>query len=315
MLVIYSKEKSPRLSYVLNHLFSSRLGLSFQHVSDINELQNNPHQIINYSDLKIENSIQIVPEDLLFQSKIEFWNMNYDENEKETLLELSKDQVMSFDLFAAIFFHLSRFEEYLFIEKDQHQRFDFQNSSLFKSECLNHPVVDIWIKAFKNILIQDFNIPIESFKKEQFEICPTIDIDMIYAYKGRSFLRGSLAFLRNLLFLQFNSIKNRIMCVVFNQKDPFDNFDYQIETLQKHELKAHYFFQVGPYGTYDKNINNKHPAYKTIIEFLLKNGHRVGLHPSYQSNSDVEKIKTEHQTLNSIIFKKTSTSIKHYLRF
>jgi hypothetical protein len=315
LIVIYTKEISPRLSYTLNHVFYHQLGLSFEIVHDKTKLQNIALPIINYSDEMIENSLQIVPEDLLFQNTIEFWDMTFDANHQIGLLEHSENPKLSFDLLAAIFYLISRYEEYLFIENDEHNRFDVENSSLLKSECLNLPLVDIWIEDFKQCLIAHFSLDKSIFKTKKFEVFPTIDIDSLFAFKGKSIGRQFGGILKNLFQLQLSLLTKRLKVLFISHNDPFDNFDQQLSMWQTYQLRAQYFFHVGPYGKFDKNISNKNPYLKVVIDKIKTNGHDIGIHPSYQSNSDEIKIKSEIDTLHNLTQLPIQSSRQHYLRF
>ena len=57
-----------------------------------------------------------------------------------------------FDIFAASFYLLSRYEEYLPHVKDEHGRFPVEESLAFQQGFLEIPVVDLWVKKLKEAL-------------------------------------------------------------------------------------------------------------------------------------------------------------------
>lgn len=311
MLLIYSKLKTPRLKYVLNHIFTNQYGLEYTLTDDLNAAKLHIGLVINYSESEIPKSLQIMPELLLFQTNIDYWNMVLEQ--KVEMIETNNSKI-NFDIFAAVFFHLSRYEEYLYIDKDLHQRFKHENSVLYDSEILDKPIVDIWIQDFKMILINHLSVDGNLFKKHQFEVKPTIDVDSIFAFKGKSFFRTTASMFKNLLFLQFNLISTKLMVLFGNKMDPFNNFDTQISALENEKLKANYFFLMSDYGSYDKNIQYTNPEYKIIIDKLKQNGHTIGIHPGYASNLDTNKVKIEVERLNSVLESKTESSRQHYLK-
>jgi len=311
LLLIYSKLKTPRLKYALKHIFTAHYGLEHSLTDDLEAVKLHKGLVINYSESEIPNSLQIMPELLLFQTNIDYWNMVLEQ--KVEMIESNFSKI-NFDIFAAVFFHISRYEEYLYIDKDLHQRFKHENSVLYESEMLDKPIVDIWIQDFKKILINYLKVDGNLFKKHQFEVKPTIDVDSIFAFKGKGLFRTTASMLKNLLFLQLNLISTKFMVLFGNKKDPFDNFDAQISALENEKLKANYFFLMSDYGSYDKNIKYTNSEYKIIIDKLKQNGHEIGIHPGYASNLDAKKVKLEIDRLNFILETKTETSRQHYLK-
>lgn len=317
MLLIYSQDISPRLEYVVSYLFKERLGLTFQQSTSKEEALKHSGLVINYSNDTIPRSLQIIPTEILFQSSIDYWDLDFSDNEHNPIEIKATDHLLSFDLFSAIFYLLSRYEEYttMDIDKDEHQRFDVHTSSLFKSECLQYPLVDIWLLSFKKLLINDYALDASFFKKESYHIQATVDIDSIFAYKGKGFKRTLLASINDLISFRFSNILQRVKVLLGKQKDPFDNFEELIQLFNEFNTKAHFFFQIGPYGPFDKNIDAKHLRYKEIIELLQKHGHSIGIHPSYQSDSNFEKVKREIDILQQMTNQPIKSSRQHYLKF
>jgi hypothetical protein len=305
------------LEYVVSYLFKERLGVIFQHSTSLEEALQHVGLVINYSNDSIPRSLQIIPTDILFQSTIDYWDLDFSDNEHNPIEIKATDHLLSFDLFSAVFYLLSRYEEYttMDIDKDEHQRFDVHTSSLFKAECLQYPLVDIWLMSFKKLLISDYAVDSNLFKKDAFYIQATIDIDSIFAYKGKGFKRTLMASINDLFCMRFSNFSQRIKVLLGKQKDPFDNFDELIQLFDEFNTKVHFFFQIGPYGPFDKNIDAKHSRYKEIIEKIQKHGHCIGIHPSYQSDSNIEKVKAEIHTLQQITNQAIKSSRQHYLRF
>ena len=63
----------------------------------------------------------------------------------------------SFDIFAASFYLLSRYEEFLPHVKDDYGRFLATESIAFKHDFLKQPVVDIWAYKLKSVLEEKFD--------------------------------------------------------------------------------------------------------------------------------------------------------------
>lgn len=307
MVLFHSYINSERLQYVLHTVFTERLGIPFTLTHEVNSIDHSM-TVINYSPQKIENTWNILPDSLLSESNLETKNNNY-LNPKDSPLQYPNSD---FDVFSAIFYHLSRYEEYLDSDKDQHLRFKFQNSTLYKNNLLQFPVVDAWINQIKLRLIE-MGVEKTAFKKQTFSTQASIDIDSVFAYKGKGLLRFIGAVSNAFLSLNFEELKKRISVVLMGTKDPNDNFDYQLKTLN--QKSCNYFIQVGKYGSFDKNVSPKNVEFKAIINQLYTNNHNIGVHPSYASFNTKDVIESEILTLKNITGKEVKLSRQHFLRF
>ncbi|MCC6817334.1 MAG: polysaccharide deacetylase family protein [Bacteroidia bacterium] len=314
LILFYSSFKSNRLIYTLEYLFIERLGLNYRIVDTIDQLNNDCQIRINYSHQPIENAWNIFPNPLMNTTEIEAIQQPLSSNLNENI-PFPNTRV---DFLAYIFYHLSRFEEYTCLNRDQHGRFQAADSCLFSKNnfhAYRFPVVDIILIKVKNLLTEQFGLTQNDFKKENFYIYPTIDIDSVFAYKGRTISRHLAAIAKDFFMFRFNEIFKRISVLSGFRTDPNDNFNLQFEILKKADVKATYFIQVGPYGKFDKNISLNHPEFVAILKKIISEGHQIGIHPSYDSNSDAGKITSEIKLLEKTLGCEITHSRQHFLRF
>ncbi len=306
MIAIYTPYNSNRLTYVLNHIFTQQYGLEYTIYNTLAEFENSKGIKINYSETVIQNTFQIQPNGLLIEKGITEKTIVVENlNQLPIIFKTEKDS-LGFDIFSAIFYCLSRYEEYTCKQKDAHGRFPHTASFLWQNNCLEKPLVELWLHYFaKKINIQYNN---------EFKILPTLDIDAAFAYKGRGIARQLAGFGKAIFTLNFTEFVKRFKVIFLNKTDPNNNFEYQIKTLVKHNLKAHYFIQIGNYGKYDKNISAKNKAFIDIIKNIQQAGHSIGIHPSYGSNKSIEIVKKEIEILEAILGKPITTSRQHYLK-
>ncbi|MCO6495125.1 MAG: polysaccharide deacetylase family protein [Bacteroidetes bacterium] len=291
MLVIKSKTISPRLQYITLQLFEKWHGIT---VDFVEHIHSSPHEysIYNKQGLLLSNS----KSGILFSEKIDpQFFFDWDKI-------ISKD--FNSDWLGASFYLLSRMEEYG-AEKDVHGRFPYNNSVAFQRGFLKEPLVEQLVYHFI-----EKNFPQKTAYIHKVNIVPTLDIDMTHAYLGRNIFRQLGAFIKD--FLKGN-LSERLNVLRGKAKDPFDNFDYQLAVIEKSGLILQYFFQVGDYGKYDKNISPKHPLFKQVIAKLHKQ--KLGLHPSYNSMIQNALIAIEKEILQKISDRKITVSRQHFLRF
>ena len=97
-----------------------------------------------------------------------------------------------------------------------------------------------------------------------------------------------------------------------NKVDPYYNFQWQNFIHRQYNSDVTYFILVGNYSKYDKNISYKNSEFRTLI-CQLEEKNKVGIHPSYASNNNEDKLKNEFSKLNKVLSSKTSLSRQHYL--
>src|SRR5690606_21891347 len=99
----------------------------------------------------------------------------------------SADNSIPFDLFAAVFYCLSRYEEYLpDAQRDVHGRFDHRASLFHHRGLLTRPLVDEWIQAWA----QDLKFRGYPVHPSRFRFLPSFDIDQAYAFLHQGFIRS-----------------------------------------------------------------------------------------------------------------------------
>jgi hypothetical protein len=266
------------------------------------------HGKLNYSDLELENCVQIVPHNLLFEQGIEMQETKIDWVHKTPYFFKTTENVnFKYDIIASIFYMTSRYEEYLSSTLDVHDRFQAENSLAYKNNFLEIPVVNIWANELKNSLYDKF--PFTKFPTQEFKHIDTFDIDIAYSYKGKNKLRLVLSSALSILKLDGKEIINRYQYFIKKRKDPFDVYD----KISPQSDKI-FFFLVGDYGKYDKNISSKTSVLKNLVQLLNKKN-EVGIHPSYGSHKSVNQLSEEKNRLEFISQKKVFKSRQHFLKF
>jgi hypothetical protein len=133
MVWIYSHISSSRLQYICSFIFKEQLGLDFKLTIDSEAFKNHEGAKINYSDSKIaDDEFYIQNHALLFENEIKPQEIAcFTANGNKAFLKTTNSD-FPFDIFAASFYLLSRYEEYLPHEKDMYGRFAHKNSLAFR---------------------------------------------------------------------------------------------------------------------------------------------------------------------------------------
>lgn len=279
--------------------------------NSLNELQDSDLPIIQYTtEVSIDKGIHISPFGLLEETG---YCQRPKAVKRNSDLEIYSSQTgdLSFDIFSAIFYIVSRAEEYApkDIQTDQHQRFKSEHSILNELGVTRIPIVHKWLEDLKLQLKQKY--PDLHFPQREYTFQLSSDIDMAWSYKNKGLLRSGGALFKNLLTGKFDQLKNQLEVISNQKQDPFDNYNF-LESLVPGQSIL-YFILLGKHGRYDKNISRSNTEFQELIKQLNRN-HNIGIHPSYGAGSDNKKLNSELSLLEKIINKKVNASRQHYLK-
>jgi hypothetical protein len=319
-MIVYSLNITNRLKYICDFIGNELTGKPFELTNSKEHYLDHSGSKINYSPGKIhENEFWLQPHSLLFEKDIKQPNTECIEvNGRKAFFKTEGD--FPFDIFAASFYLLSRYEEYLPHPKDMYGRFAHENSLAFKENFLHLPLINIWLQNFRNALLSKFpNLPAgrqgSKFPNSQFHFLPTYDIDEAYSYKHKEWWRSAGAAIKDLLKGKLNKFNSRRQVLNNKADDPFDSYDWMDNLHQLYKPEPKYFFLVpDKTGKYDRNILPKETALQTLIKHH-EDQYEIGVHPSWQSGDDPKLIKKEIQTIENITKLKVTSSRQHFIRF
>jgi hypothetical protein len=310
-LLIFSEKNSPRLNYICRLIFNRHLGLDWTVTTDKQAFETYEGAKIGYSAIPSDAPLRIHPVSLLFETGVQVQHIETGIFNGVTVPFKTAGGALPFDLLAAVFYLVSRYEEYLPFEPNQYGQFKAADSLAYKLGFLNKPVVDTWITALKDALQKQF--PFLRFRQKRFATTFTYDIDVAYAYKGRSIFTNAGAAIKDLLSLHFKDIAQRFSVLNGSMKDPFDTYDAILEQQKNCGHNLLFFFLLGPKNKYNRNL---HP-YKKELQQLVRRitaAANTGIHPSYFANDDYLQLQHEKLLLETIAQKKITCSRQHYLR-
>lgn len=307
MLVLVSKITN-RLQYAFDFVFNTVLGVDFELTTQVESFRDFEGAKMSYGANPLWDEPFQKAAGLLFECDIYNQDLKpFDFMEIKAMFPVySQRSLMPFDVFAASFYLISRYEEYLPQIRDQHGRFSPQSSCLYQLGILTKPVVDLWIMELaKRLHIEG------THRKYVFQ--PTYDVDAAWAYLHKGFFRTSGAYLRDLVAGDWKGIGKRNRVLFKHEKDPFDSFDFQFQLQEEFHLRPIYFIHCGDYDTNDKSISFRNKSFKELIKHIGDYAD-VGIHPSYSSYLDPIRMQTEVERLSSVLNREVTKSRQHFLR-
>ena len=312
MLLIYTHKITSRNKYILNLLFKDILGIDIQLTTDVEKFKTHKEAKLSYTHNPIGDELFFISRNLLFETGITEQNISvFEHNNSKVFFATGKASALPFDVFAASFYLVSRYEEYLPYIRDEHDRFSAQDSLAYMNGFLQKPVVNSWILWLKELIQKRY--PAFSFPEKKYEFISTIDIDNAYAYREKGFTRSIGGYLKSFSQFDIGEIIERTRVLLGLQKDPYDTYAFQLEMIKKYKLKSIYFFLLGDYGVNDKNLPIESKKFQSLIK-MLGDYARVGIHPSYGSNKSKEQLKKEVQRLSHVLHREVTESRQHFLK-
>jgi hypothetical protein len=200
------------------------------------------------------------------------------------------------DLLSALFHVVAGTEEVESNQRDGHDRFAASSSRLFRAGYDVVPLVDLWGDALLRWITGDAFIR-RPERAAQVEVSHDVDAPFRYRFQSAarmarsvagSFARGNL---REGLGSPFGWVNARLNS---SGRDPFDHFAWMMDAAEEAGLRATYYVIAGHTGgAIDGDYDVFDPVMMALWDRILSRGHRIGVHPSYESFRSVDVLRSE----------------------
>lgn len=298
------------MHYLEEYVFTTRVQLT----DDKTFFDTYEGEKINYSRENFScNAWYLRPSGLLTQTDIRYFQPEVNVHRQRKVLFPIQETDFPFDIFSAVFFLLSRYEEYLPHETDAYGRFDYTGSIAWQHQFLQWPQIDYWLEDFKQSLYAKF--PDIRLKKVTTTFVPTYDIDITWCYLHKGIARNLASGLRELLQGKWRHLRERVEVLFHQHSDPYDAYERLDRLHAQRNLSPIYFFLLAKEkSALDKNIFPGNKSFQQLIKQYQKQ-YRIGIHPSVWSNTHPEAFREEMDTFQRITGFQPRLSRQHYLRF
>jgi len=313
MLLLYTHTITSRLQYIVEFISNELFDEAIQITTDVAYYKASVQPRLNYSAQEFsDEEFFICNTPLLFETGVRPQTIAcFEINFHKAFFETRGD--FPFDVLAASFYLLSRYEEYLPHEKDVYGRYAYTNSLAFREHFLSQPLINYWLQSFRKAL--QFKFPTLVFRQTQFKCVLTYDIDMAWSYLHKGWKRTLGGFVNSIRKGEWARVKDRWLVLQGKRKDPFDCFEWLDAWHLYCRLKPHFFFLTAKRTSrYDKNTSHQKKAFRDLISYYANTSH-LGWHPSWQSGDDPALLKEELEWLEVVGDKKIAHSRQHYIRF
>ncbi|HTN17554.1 MAG TPA: hypothetical protein VL092_07740, partial [Chitinophagaceae bacterium] len=309
-IAIVVSKISPRLSYTIDWIFGLQLGLRYELLSSAPGAIHHYSCVLHYGGQRTTNTIPDLG--LLHENNIRVQQISSGAWEETPVLFYTGDQdmLLPFDLFSAVFYLLSRYEEYLPFTADKHDRFPATGSILYQQQLLDRPIIDEWLQLLGEKLM-DYGVQAQ---QKPYSFLPTYDIDIAWSYRHKGWSRTLGGYLRDVAQNNFAAIQERTSVLLDHRQDPYYSFDDTDALHTAAGLHPVYFILAAKEnGPYDKHILPSNPNMQSLIRRLAAR-YDTGMHPSYYTGENPGLLREEHNILEQCTGKKIFRSRQHYIR-
>ncbi len=296
----------------MRHIFVNILGIEVDFTVKVEEFIKHSGPKITYTKQPLQNEFFIRSNDLLFEQGINDIQINMSNWEgTPCFFPTGERSNIPFDIFAASFFLVARYEEYLPHVKDIHGRFSPKDSLGYQNDFLQKPVVDIWANQLLDALLDRFE-ELE-FKTRSYRYLSVIDVATSHCFANRGIVRGFAGLMIDLGRFKFKRVVERMAVSLKKRKDPYDNFAELIALQKTYGYKSNFFFQFAEYSKYDKNVSTNNNRFRSLIKHVADYA-PVSLAASYSSFDNLEILKKEKSNLEEVINRPVNNCKMRYNR-
>ena len=311
-MLVYTHNITPRVRYIFDLLFTELMGIEVAFTTNVQLFNSSSSPKLAYSNQRLQDGLYIQSVELLFETgilKVPVEVFHY----RNMPAFFQGEGHIPFDIFAASFYLVTRYEEYLPSRKDQYGRYQAKHSLAYKHGFLDKPVINLWVEELKKLVTERYpSVPI---KQQRFSATITFDIDVAYAFRGRNVLRKLLSSGKDILSFKFADFIRRLKVYASNAGDPFDSYSYISKSLSAIDARHIFFFLLtAKRSRHDRNISPSSTELAALVK-EVQGFSEIGIHPSYYSSDKKALLEEEKRNLEGLLGHPVIISRQHYLRF
>ncbi len=264
MILVYCDTITPRHEFVFDFMLTGLIGSEFRLTTSLREFEDHTGPKFCYSAGSHGSALHFLPSGLLHDTGIrvhEIRLLNWEGI--PVFFKTDESPLWPFDPFSLVFYLISRYEEYLPFEEDEHGRFTAGQSLAYTEGFLGEPVADLLAHKLRKLLEQTF--PGYPWPSKPFRLQPTFDIDIAFAHLAKGPWRAAAAWAKLLLKADLGSAAIRMQVLRGTKPDPYDNFDLHLRLAQQYGQNIRYFVLAGDFGRYDRNTTFRHRRFRNLI--------------------------------------------------
>lgn len=311
MILVYTPQSGPRIRYIFNLLLGGLIGEAPAFTASTEEFSAFAGPKINYSRDPSPGGLFFEAHGLLNEKEIQSQKLEFVEDGLPFAFFPARNRsaCLDFDVFAASFFLVTRYEEYMPFVRDEYGRFQARDSIAWQRGFLDRPVVNIMAGMVAEQIKKKW--PRWSPPPRTYRFIPTIDINAAWKYKRKGFFRTTAGTVGGIANGRFGEVLDRMNVISNRRPDPFDTYPAQLALHKDYGLDTIYFVLFAEYDNNDRNIPVNNTHFRVLIKGLADYC-RIGIHTSFASLKSHEKLDQEFRGLSEVLNKDITMTRQHF---
>lgn len=297
-ILIYVPKITSRINYTFRQLCKRILGFEISFTTKIETFIAYKGVKFSYANQRLGNEIFIQAHGLLSEQGVNDVDITVSKwNDTPYFFKTSVQSDIPYDIFAASFFLLSRYEEYLPHVKDEVGEFPASASLAYQNDFLHLPIIDIWLSKFNSVLSEKFETVPVIEDKSGFNLI--IAVERAFKYRKIGISRSIGGFFADIIQFKIRDLYSRAKTLFKPDLDPFDVYDELIDLKNELNINMLFMFQLGDYSIHTKNINHRKRLYKKLIK-SMGDYCEIGLLASHEGIEDIDVLNKEIRRFENI---------------
>ena len=239
--------------------------------------------------------------------------------------ELDSGIRLGLDILGSAFFMLTRYEEVVKSDRDEHDRFPAAASLAYQEGFLERPIINEYLEILWTCLKRLW--PGLERKQRQYQVVLSHDVDQVFSVIGSSLVHVARNVVGDLIRRQDAGLALRRVLALASSGakreglDPSATFDFIMDTSDKHGCRsAFYFMAADRRSRFDDGYPIGGGHVRRLLQNIAARGHEIGFHASYNAFRDPMLARAELDRLSGVmdeehISQKPLGGRQHYLRW
>ena len=266
MFLVYTHKITPRIRYIFKHIFKNMLMINFDLTSKVEIFVAHSGPKLSYSNKPLGDEFFVKSHFLLFEQgitpqklKLDFWD------ELPIFFATDAECDCPFDIFAASFFLLCRYEECMPYLKTDSGYFNPSQSISVKFNFLELPIIDLWVSKFQEQLASNF---LEIVKKQDYKPSKKIllEVPIAFRYSNRSLLENLGDIFSAIWKLNLKQLIIHILVLMKLRNDPFETYYQWEDWFNESSIKPIVFFLFARSSSYQTSTSIFNLRFRKIIK-------------------------------------------------
>lgn len=213
--------------------------------------------------------------------------------------------VFNGDVLGSTFLMLTRYEELSDSDLDRHGRFQAANGVASRFGFLDIPIVNVYSELIAAAIKSYY--PDYKFKKKEYKVYVTHDVDRPFSVSKNRLSKLPRVIVSDLAKRKSPALALRRLRGLLGKFfghyrwDPNNTFDYLMAQSERRGLISSFYFIFGTsQNVIEEHYSPDNGAIRQIIRNVSDRGHLIGLHPSYETYTSRDKLRSEYEKMRDV---------------